>query len=406
MKVLLTTDTVGGVWQYSLTLAAALRQRGVAVDLAVVGPPPSTAQFAAALAVPGLDCHVYPCRLEWQPGCAVDLAESAAWLGDLAGRLRVNVIHSNQFAYGALRVGVPVIVVAHSDLLSWHAACDPLTNATDPAWRDHLTVYRTVVTAGLAGAAAVVCPSHVMAADLAAHYAGGRRARVIYNGVARDDLSPRPPRLKGAGEIWSSSSPSLGAGERSLRVLGVGRLWDRAKGLDWLVEAVGDGLPGVEVAVAGALAGPDGSSEATLPPGIRALGPLGHADLLAVMAQADLYVGLSRYEPFGLAPLEAATQGCALLLRDLPTFRELWGDTATYCRSVAEVRAALLAAAAASTLPRCATTRAARYSVTRMTTNYLRLYSAVARVRGQESVVRRAVSGVLPSSGEGIFTAT
>ncbi|MDQ2805761.1 MAG: glycosyltransferase family 4 protein [Chloroflexota bacterium] len=421
MQILLTTDTVGGVWQYSLTLAAALRQRGLGVALAVVGPPPSATQFAAALAVPRLTCHVYPGRLEWQPGCAADLAESAAWLGDLARRLGVDLIHSNQFAYGALRVGVPVIVVAHSDLLSWHAACDPLTSATDPTWRDHLTAYERVVAAGLVGAAAVVCPSHALAADLAAHYPGGGRATVIYNGVATaDDLSPQPPLLKGEGELDRISFPPEGQGESlritppplgegsgegssALRVLSVGRLWDRAKGLDWLVEAVGDGLPGLEVAVAGDLAGPDGSSEATLPPGIRALGPLGHADLLAALGQADLYVGLSRYEPFGLAPLEAATQGCALLLRDIPTFRELWGDTATYCRSAAEVRAALLAATAAPTLPRCATAHAARYSVARMTSAYLRLYGAVGS--GQWAGGRGQSFAIVSSISEGMLTA-
>ena len=452
MKILLTTDTVGGVWQYSLTLAAALRQRDVAVALAVVGPPPAADQFAAALAVPGLDCHVYPGRLEWQPGCAADLAESAAWLDDLARRLRVDLIHSNQFAYGALRAGVPVIVVAHSDLLSWHAACDPLTAATAPAWRDHLMAYRAVVTAGLAGAAALVCPSHAMAADLAAHYAGGTRATVIYNGVAPaptptpaptgggeldnlipqraplkgerelDDLTPHPPPLQGEGEIRSSSPPPVGAGvgvgaagsaQRPLRVLSVGRLWDRAKGLDWLVEAVGPGLPGLEVAVAGDLAGPDGRGAARLPPGIRALGPLGHADLLGALARADLYVGLSRYEPFGLAPVEAALQGCALLLRDIPTFRELWGTTATYCGSAAAVRAALLAAAAAPALPRCAPARAARYSVARMAAAYLRLYDAVAGARGQGpgargqgSGIGDQGSGVLPPTVEGMSTAT
>ncbi|HEX8375447.1 MAG TPA: hypothetical protein VF606_09745, partial [Geminicoccaceae bacterium] len=38
--VLMTTDAVGGVWTYSLDLAAALATRGVRTTLAVLGPAP------------------------------------------------------------------------------------------------------------------------------------------------------------------------------------------------------------------------------------------------------------------------------------------------------------------------------------------------------------------------------
>ena len=38
----------------------------------------------------------------------------------------------------------------------------------------------------------------------------------------------------------------------------------------------------------------------------------------------------ARYEPFGLAVLEAAQAGCALVLSDIPTFRELWNGAAQF----------------------------------------------------------------------------
>jgi glycosyltransferase involved in cell wall biosynthesis len=41
-------------------------------------------------------------------------------------------------------------------------------------------------------------------------------------------------------------------------------------------------------------------------------------------------VATSRYEPFGLAPVEAALSRCALVMNDIPSFRELWGDDALY----------------------------------------------------------------------------
>jgi glycogen synthase len=46
-----------------------------------------------------------------------------------------------------------------------------------------------------------------------------------------------------------------------------------------------------------------------------------------------MYIATSRYEPFGLAPLEAALSRCAIVASDIPSFREIWGDTAIYFRS-------------------------------------------------------------------------
>ena len=78
------------------------------------------------------------------------------------------------------------------------------------------------------------------------------------------------------------------------------------------------------------------------------------------------------YEPFGLAVLEAAQAGCALVLSDIPTFRELWDGAAMF---VPPGRRRRLAAplepscAPDRPLPRsgqAARERAGRYSLARM----------------------------------------
>jgi glycosyltransferase involved in cell wall biosynthesis len=48
------------------------------------------------------------------------------------------------------------------------------------------------------------------------------------------------------------------------------------------------------------------------------------------MQAAAIFVSPSLYEPFGLSVLEAANAGCALLLSDIPTFRELWSGAAMF----------------------------------------------------------------------------
>ena len=51
------------------------------------------------------------------------------------------------------------------------------------------------------------------------------------------------------------------------------------------------------------------------------------------MARAAIYAATSRYEPFGLAPLEAALSRCAIVASDIPSFRELWDGAALFFRN-------------------------------------------------------------------------
>jgi glycosyltransferase involved in cell wall biosynthesis len=49
-----------------------------------------------------------------------------------------------------------------------------------------------------------------------------------------------------------------------------------------------------------------------------------------MMARTAVFVSPALYEPFGLAVLEAAQAGCALVLSHIPTFRELWDGAALF----------------------------------------------------------------------------
>jgi glycosyltransferase involved in cell wall biosynthesis len=52
--------------------------------------------------------------------------------------------------------------------------------------------------------------------------------------------------------------------------------------------------------------------------------------LMQLYSRASIYAATSCYEPFGLAPTEAALSRCALLCNDIPVFHELWGDSAVF----------------------------------------------------------------------------
>ncbi len=89
----------------------------------------------------------------------------------------------------------------------------------------------------------------------------------------------------------------------------------------------------------------------------------------------------ARYEPFGLSVLEAALAGCALVLGDVPSLRELWDDAAVFVApddadALRGALAALIADARGRTrLAERAHERAGSYDTERMAAAYLALYS-------------------------------
>ena len=122
----------------------------------------------------------------------------------------------------------------------------------------------------------------------------------------------------------TSASPAVGGQEPF--VLAAGRWWDQAKNADCLDDAAEHiRWP---VIMAGPLDGPGG--ETTVLRHARPAGQLSPAALTALMQRAAVFAAPSRYEPFGLAVLEAAISGAALVLADIPTFRELWSDVAVF----------------------------------------------------------------------------
>jgi len=303
--VLMTADTVGGVWNHALELSRGLAAHGVRVSLATMGAPLSPAQRAEAAALPSDVClHEGAWRLEWMDDPWDDVARAGEWLLRLAEAARPDVVHLNQFAFGALDFPAPTLVVAHSCVLSWWRAVHG--EAAPPAW----DAYRRAVQRGLAGADGVAAPTRAMRACLAAEHGAwlAQAALVLPNGRSAACFAP---------------------GEKAPMILSAGRLWDAAKNLGALA-AVAPRLSW-PVAVAGAIAPPGASDEASdAAAGVATLGQLPPEALAAQFARAAIYALPARYEPFGQSVLEAALSGCALVLGDVPSLRELWGDAACF----------------------------------------------------------------------------
>jgi glycosyltransferase involved in cell wall biosynthesis len=109
-------------------------------------------------------------------------------------------------------------------------------------------------------------------------------------------------------------------------VFAAGRWWDEAKNAETLDAAAARSR--WPVIMAGAIHGPNGQS-VRLQHG-RSIGELSADATFAWMSRAGIFASAAIYEPFGLAVLEAAARGAALVLSDIPTFRELWRGAALF----------------------------------------------------------------------------
>jgi glycosyltransferase involved in cell wall biosynthesis len=299
MHVLLTTDTVGGVWTYAIDLARALAPHGVSVELATMGAPLTGSQLQEASGVPNVTLHESRFKLEWMQDPWDDVARAGEWLLDLETRTNPDVVHLNGYAHGSLPWQSPVLVVGHSCVLSWWQAVKG--EPAPPSWDD----YRRAVQQGLRGADVVVAPSAAMLADLQRHYGPLPAAQVIHNG--RDARHYR-------------------VGEKQEFILSAGRLWDEAKNVAAL-DTVAPSVPW-PIYVAGDDHCPDGNGRAAT--NVTRLGKLPPPELASWLERASIYALPARYEPFGLSALEAALSGCALVLGDIPSLREVWGDAGEY----------------------------------------------------------------------------
>ena len=297
--VLMTADTVGGVWTYALELAKALGSHGVRFTIATMGAPLSAEQRSEVNALANVEICESNYRLEWMPEPWEDVASAGDWLLELKDRLQPDVVHLNGYAHGDLPWNTPTLMVGHSCVLSWWRA---VHNADAPAEWNH---YREAVTAGLRAADLVVGPSAAMVASLNEHYGPIPSTRVIPNGRRLFKQG-----TEGKEEV----------------IFAAGRLWDHAKNISAL-DAVAPDLRW-PVFVAGEAVGPGGSGVQQT--NVRHLGRLAAADVESWLQRAAIYAFPARYEPFGLSVLEAALAGCALVLGDIPSLREIWGEAAIF----------------------------------------------------------------------------
>jgi glycosyltransferase involved in cell wall biosynthesis len=243
--------------------------------------------------------------------------------------------------------------MAHSCARSrWHACHGG--EPAEPRWHEYIAN----VGLGLVAADCWAAPSVAFRDTIEMLYAPPTPGRVIWNGTGEiPKPAPKEPFILVAGRLWDES-------KNASALLAV------ARELHWPVRIAGS----LEAPGANGRIRTDGCP-------VEALGELSRSEVLALMRRAAVFAAPAVYEPFGMTVLEAAAAGCALVLADIPTFRELWRGAALFVEPrdqsafAATINGICRDSRLRGRLQRAARRRALRYSLDAMAGDYCKLYA-------------------------------
>ena len=308
-KILMTTDTVGGVWNYSVQLCRVLNDYGIEVHLAAMGSWPSEDQQKEIDQLKKTILYKSDYKLEWMQDPWNDVEQAGKWLNSIYHTIQPQIIHFNNYAHLGKEWTGPTLTVFHSCVRTWWQA---VKGTAAPETWDR---YSKAVADSLNSSDVVVAPTRAILKEAVNTHGVTSETKVIYNGIELD--------------------PSEKTEKEDL-ILCIGRVWDEAKNLKSLSETAKN-LPW-PVYVVGNNVDPN-TGKAVEIENVNFLGELSQQEVQDWMQRASIFVSPTKYEPFGLAILEAASAECTLVLSKLETLEELWTGAAHFFNSEDKIEA-------------------------------------------------------------------
>ncbi len=354
-KILMTADTIGGVWNYALELARALSEQDIQIALATTGGPLSPEQYEATSAINNLTIYESNYKPEWMDKNGSDLQQAGEWLMQLKDKVQPDLIHLNGLYYASLPWGKPMVVVVHSCVMSWWRAVRQ--EDAPKEWNK----YKELVTKGLRSAEMVITTTQALMHEASSTYGPFKQSNVVYNGRKQQHFKfgKKEPFIFSMGSIWDEGK-------------NISTLAHIAEELSWPVYIAGDNKH------------PDTGQVLELE-NVHFLGKLTNDEIADWLSRASIFAAPSRYEPFGLSVLEAAMSGCALVVGRTESLAELWGNAAKFTDpnnpdDVRDVIQNLIDDEFCRNIMACrAVKRSHGYTAEQMAQDYLYLYSQVTR---------------------------
>lgn len=299
LKILITADAIGGVWTFISELVMGLSDSADFI-IAVMGSPPDDSLEKKFNHLSNVIIYQSGYKLEWMQDPWDDIDEAGKWLLELKEKHKPDLVHLNGYSHGALKWNIPLIITAHSCVLSWW---ESVKKTSIPSyWNEYIER----ITEGLKSADLITAPSAAMMKFIKQNYGPFYKTKVIHNGLNKKDYYRSP---------------------KEDFIFAMGRLWDEAKN----IKAIEDISPLLEwpLLLAGEKENPAEANKGIILKS-KHLGILPRKMISFYLSYASIFVHPAKYEPFGYSPLEAALSGCAMVLGDIDSLREIWEDSALY----------------------------------------------------------------------------
>nr|WP_294929138.1 glycosyltransferase [uncultured Flavobacterium sp.] len=368
LKILMTADTVGGVWTYALSLCKALEKYNTEVHLMAMGGMPGKHQLKQVKASNNIHLYCIDYKLEWMEDPWEDVQRAADWIRDVYEKVQPDIIHFNNYGQVSGEWDCPVITVFHSCVQTWWKAVK--REELPQEWKR----YKETVKKALRSSDVLIAPTKSILNQAHKVYGKTGFSKVIYNG---------------------SSSQVYAGQKKEPFILTAGRIWDDAKNIS-LLSRIAKQLKW-PVYVAGTATDSLKENEQETQ-NIHFLGQLSPEALQELMLKAELFVMPAKYEPFGLAILEAARAGCTLALGNISTLNEIWGETAKYFDPFKDEEAVLVLQQLIqdnelrNQLAKDAMKRAEKFTEQAMAANYFEVYKSLIKERKLETFKNKKIA--------------
>jgi glycosyltransferase involved in cell wall biosynthesis len=301
-RVLITTDTIGEIWTFTMNLTRQLASMDIQVALATMGKKPTVEQYQEVSKISGVTLYESNFKLEWMDDPWDDISKAGEWLLHVEEIFQPSIVHLNSYSFATLPWKNPVVLTCHSCLYSWWLN----VNGSLPPHGSRNEYYKKVSTA-LQAVDNIVAVSHAFARQIAQIYPIPlQKIKVVYNGLYPSDYSP---------------------GKKREVILGLGRAWDQAKNFK-VIQKFAPTIPW-PVKIAGNYHHSD-FYNGTFINSELPVDAISKKKVKAALTEASIYILPAYYEPFGVSALEAALSSCALVLSGIPTLKEIWKDAALY----------------------------------------------------------------------------
>ncbi|MDB5594828.1 MAG: glycosyltransferase [Hyphomicrobiales bacterium] len=284
----------------SLEAAGTLFTHGIETVLVPVGCGPDEAQALAARRIPGLSFAT-----ESLPALDV-LADTDAdrLLDEIAASIGADLVLLHDPALATHGRRLPQIVsCTSSPILEWRSLHGDQEPPPDIACRTARECR------GLHAADLIIVPSLSFAEGLKREHGLAQLPTVVHPNAKATSASPKARDLTHDAFILTAD-PICSEGDEIAML-------DRAAGR----------MGGVVISIGSAL---DICGRAVCFETIHTVGPLSTAETQGLLARAPVFVSATRFTSFGRIVLQAAAQGCALILSDIPAHREFWNGAACF----------------------------------------------------------------------------